>query len=174
MDAVYKPIYDSGHPKLDRDHEILVDLLRELKARDFDSANVELMGMELLAYLDAHFEHEEQLMDLYGYPGTPEHRDAHNRFRSQAEGLARDCALPDATVQPLVAAIERWLESHMQGEDARFAEFLGERGAEACEDETGVFSASERLANWPEQARLKPRCCDGSCDGSCDASCDCK
>ena len=59
----------------------------------------------------------------------------------------RQCNMPGATVNPLVAAIEPWLESHMRGEDELFAEFLGGQSVEPCSPACGLFTVSEKVKN---------------------------
>jgi hemerythrin len=61
MSALSEKIYGAGHANLDRDHEVLLQIVGELKNLPADSPRLERIGAELLAYLDAHFEDEERL-----------------------------------------------------------------------------------------------------------------
>lgn len=143
-------VYGSGHASLDRDHDLLFLILRSLKpaidiGSDVGADTRELFGVELLAYAEAHFEHEEQLMERYRYPGTAAHQEEHQRFRKQAYALVRACVTPNALLGPLVAAVEDWIETHMREADARFAEFLNSRNVERCGGDSGIFSDADNL-----------------------------
>jgi len=79
-------VYGSGHANLDRDPDLLFLILQNLK-RAIDIGSDEgadtraLFGMELLAYAEAHFEHEEKLMERCQYPDAAAHKEEHRRFR---------------------------------------------------------------------------------------------
>lgn len=137
-------VHGSGHANLDRDHEILYEIVQRLKqGLKGEAEDRELIGSELLAYTDAHFEHEEELMDRHRFPGAPAHKLAHQKFRTQLEGMVRTCAAPDAPLEPLVLAIENWFEIHIREVDARFAEFLMSKNVETCPNDEGIFSDSD-------------------------------
>lgn len=137
-------VYGSGHANLDRDHEILYEIVNRLKqGLNGEAENRELIGSELLAYTDAHFENEEELMDRHGFPGAPAHKQSHQKFRSQLEAMVRTCAMPDTPLEPLVLAIETWFDSHIRESDARFAEFLMSKNVETCLEDQGIFSDSD-------------------------------
>lgn len=133
-----------GHPNLDRDHDILFTILDKLKLGLHVAADSRAsISAELRAYADAHFEHEEQLMERYRYPATSAHKEAHQQFRVQLEALVGACALPDAALQPLVAAIEGWIDSHLRDADARLADFLRTFNVERCDPDIGLFDDSD-------------------------------
>lgn len=97
---------------------------------------------ELLAYTAAHFEHEEQLMERYHYPGTLAHKQAHQTFRTQLDELVSACGGASVRPLPLVNAVEAWIHTHMLDLDACLAEFLNQCDVEACHGDIGVFSDS--------------------------------
>lgn len=115
-------VYGSGHVNLDRDHEILITILRRMKEPDLDASALQRSLTELLAYLDAHFEHEEDLMNRYDYPEAPAHKESHREIRTDVERL--HCCCPAGAMQELVCALDLWIETHMRGVDAQLAAFL--------------------------------------------------
>lgn len=139
-----------GHASLDRDHDLLFLILGNLKpaldiGSDVGADTRALFGVELLAYAEAHFEHEEQLMERYRYPGKAAHQEEHERFRKQAYSLVRACVTPNSPLGPLVAAVEDWIDTHMREADARLAEFLNSCNVERCGADSGLFADADCL-----------------------------
>jgi hemerythrin-like metal-binding protein len=129
------PVYGAGHPNLDRDHEILLRIRHDLGAAAAQPARWQALCLELLAYLDAHCEHEEQLMARYHYPGAEAHRNDHTAARQHLQSLVG--STPESG--ELVAAMDNWIHSHMRNVDARFAEFLSLLDVPPPEDPGGSF-----------------------------------
>jgi hemerythrin-like metal-binding protein len=129
MGAIIPPQYGSGYEELDRDHVLLIQILSDLKAAtNAPPSRLNDLMLQLRAYLDAHFEHEEQLMQQFQYYDTAAHQASHRDIKQQAERLADAIAadIPTAIAASL-RAIEGWIEEHMCGVDRKLAEFLSER-----------------------------------------------
>jgi hemerythrin len=134
----------SGHANLDRDHDILFDILNRANLGFHDNpGGSECISVELLAYTDSHFEHEEQLMDLYHYPLASAHKQAHDQFRVQLKGLVGACDGSESDLQPLILTLENWFERHIREVDARFAEFLSNRSVDTCSADSGFFASEQ-------------------------------
>ena len=129
----------SGHVNLDRDHEILIAILERLQVPNVDKDGLTVLAAQFLAYLDAHFEHEEDLMTRYEYPLAPAHKEAHQEMRVQAERLVAACVVRREAVPELISSIELWIESHMRGVDAQFAAFLNGHDVEHPDADVKVF-----------------------------------
>jgi hemerythrin len=139
-------IYGAGHTNLDRDHALLFDILVKLKSADLNRSDVPALANQLVAYLDAHFEHEELLMDRYGYPDAMEHKRAHSHFRAEAISMLRGCSAPEASRDVLSLSIEQWLENHTRMDDRVFANFLNSFDVEKVGANFGVYAAVEEGA----------------------------
>jgi hemerythrin-like metal-binding protein len=134
--------YGSGYAELDRDHALLIQILRELKANtNAPPSRLNDLMLQLRAYVDAHFEHEEQSMEQFQYYDTSAHKQSHRDIKQQAEHLADVIAADIPTAIPAcLSAMERWIEEHMCGVDRKLADFLSERDRLArAEAETGAL-----------------------------------
>jgi hemerythrin-like metal-binding protein len=81
--------------------------------------------LQLRAYLDAHFEHEEALMDRFQYEAATTHKACHEVFRKQADDLAAaiEADLPIA-ISASIAALEEWIDVHVCDVDRKLADYL--------------------------------------------------
>lgn len=118
--------YRAGYEELDRDHAVLMDILARLRmSTNAPQWKLNDLMLELRAYLEAHFEHEEALMDRFQYEEAATHKACHAVFRKQADDLAAaieaDC--PNA-IATSIAALQEWIDTHICGVDRRLAEFL--------------------------------------------------
>jgi hemerythrin len=118
--------YGTGYEELDRDHALLVDILRRLKAStNAPPSKLNDLMLELRAYLDAHFEHEEILMDRFQYADAAGHKASHEVFRRKADDLAdaieADCP---RSISTSITALEEWIDVHVADVDRRLAEYL--------------------------------------------------
>ncbi len=118
--------YGAGYQELDHDHGLLIDILRQLKAStNAPPSRLNDLMLQLRAYLDAHFEHEEALMDRFHYTEAAAHKSSHEVFRKRADDLAdaieADC--PDS-IRKCIAALESWIDEHVCDVDRKLAEFL--------------------------------------------------
>jgi len=142
MGAIIPPQYGSGYEELDRDHALLIEILRDLKAStNAPPSRLNDLMLQLRAYLDAHFEHEEQLMEQFQYYDTAAHKQSHRDITRQAEHLADAIAadIPTA-ISACLSAMEGWIEEHMCGVDRKLADFLSERDPSAhAREEPGAF-----------------------------------
>lgn len=139
MGAIIPRQYGSGYAELDRDHALLIQILKELKAAtNAPPSRLNDLMLQLRAYLDAHFEHEEQLMERFQYYDAAAHYASHREIKEQADRLAAAIAADTPTaISASVSAIERWIEEHMCGVDRKLADFLAER-AEPANAEGGI------------------------------------
>lgn len=118
--------YGAGYEELDHDHALLIDILRQLKAStNAPPSRLNDLMLQLRAYLDAHFEHEESLMDRFHYADAASHKACHDVFRKHADDLAdaiqADCPLAISTS---ISDLESWIDVHVCDVDRRLAEYL--------------------------------------------------
>jgi hemerythrin-like metal-binding protein len=142
MGAIIPPQYGSGNEELDRDHARLIEILSGLKtSTNAPPSRLNDLMLQLRTYLDAHFEHEEQLMEQFQYYDTAAHQQSHRDIKQQAEHLADAIAadIPTA-ISACLSAMAGWIEEHMCGVDRKLADYLSERDRLArAEAETGAL-----------------------------------
>ena len=66
-----------GHPVIDSDHQEFVELLNQLD--NANNADFPALFKALFEHTEQHFETENQLMQVYGFPAQVEHTGEHQR-----------------------------------------------------------------------------------------------
>ena len=122
-----------GVDEIDRQHQILVDLLAEAAAKLTGRANDPLFDritQDLLAYAIYHFETEEKLMQKYGYAqAAPDeakgHIAAHRHFTEQVVAMRDEArtGFPEADAA-LLHFLREWLVDHIMNTDKRLGGFI--------------------------------------------------
>lgn len=78
-----------GVAVLDRDHDVMMSLAQQIarfrRIADFDGAVAALA--QLLSAAEIHWRREEDMLRLYGYPGTDEHARGHAAAKDRLAGL---------------------------------------------------------------------------------------
>ena len=114
-----------GEPKLDRQHQVLVDMLNQLNdaVRKNESANdVSRRFDEMIGYTEAHFAEEERMMDKCDYPGAAEHKEEHRRLLAEAHYLRERLAQGGELL--VLQSIKDWLLAHTENVDKPFTAYL--------------------------------------------------
>ena len=96
-------------------------------------AELEIRLTRLIQGFQSHFQSEEGLMRVNGFPGLERHSAEHRKLIRQIRELRDD--LESGVVklcETLAGFVRLWTEQHITGPDACFAQFLEERGT-ACE-----------------------------------------
>jgi hemerythrin-like metal-binding protein len=84
---------------------------------------------ELANYAKIHFEHEEEAMHQYSYPGLPEHLGEHSAFIKKVQELQEQFNAGTASIEISVYNfLTAWVFSHIQKTDKKYAEFFSEVG----------------------------------------------
>lgn len=126
-----------GHPMVDSDHAMLIDLINEAKtcAREHKLDAVSEVLARLAAYVDGHFGREESLLKEIGYPALAEHQKKHASFVGVTRKLndAYAAAPNDAARMRAAEDIDRsltmWLVNHILVEDMKYRPFLKGAGS---------------------------------------------
>lgn len=124
-----------GVEVLDRDHQILVDLIRRIAdARDEDASKEghgvrELLSevlVELVAYTVYHFDREERVMAACGYPELEAHRDEHSVLTREVKDLQRRFCEddPDLGRDELLVFLTGWLNHHIMLQDMAYRTYV--------------------------------------------------
>jgi hemerythrin len=129
---VWKEIYQTGIVTLDEEHQGLVELINQLCEAIREKRGKDVLGEVLTALLDYtehHFQHEEELMRQYGFPGLEEHQQIHQLLRDTVQEInAKNVAGSEKLAQELYKFLRGWLLGHIVEVDKKYGAYLESRG----------------------------------------------
>jgi hemerythrin-like metal-binding protein len=138
-----------GVALLDSDHKALVKLINQLHNALEDkeeSSRLDQIFQNLIAYIELHFEREEQVMEACNYPEISEHKEEHlsftqnmyymrdRYFSGEAAGVGRE----------LLIYLKDWLNHHILIQDMSYKPYAEDN--ELADQVAQIFGAglSER------------------------------
>lgn len=132
MNIEWSPTYSVGVADLDRQHQALVALIRQLQDA-IAAGSVRAAMAPLLAsirqYIDFHFRYEEQLLEKHGYAGLAAHKEEHARLIEQYQEMEQKYVNGFLHAgAPLLQFLYRWLTDHICIHDKAYAAHLASRG----------------------------------------------
>ena len=124
----WKPRYSVHIDAIDRQHQTLVALIRQLqeamweaRGRAFQNTLVD----QLAAYTREHFLFEEDMLSKLGYEALAEHVEQHRTLTSQVcelqQKLHDNVAISNAS---LMLFLRNWLTDHIMRHDQKYAHAL--------------------------------------------------
>lgn len=117
-----------GIPRFDEDHKIVFELLKAFEggsATKLDSAQIKATFDALWGYVLSHFEREEDLMEVHGYPGAAEHKAHHEALKEGLTELRTRYAADDPDVlKDLGPFVDAWLNIHILEQDMAYKDFF--------------------------------------------------
>lgn len=119
-----------GNALIDEQHREWVRIFNELEEsiRQQSSSPGEFQLQLLKKVLDfsrEHFQEEERLMALHGYPGAARHHRMHKEFDLQLYEKYRQVMAGELVLRSeLMAMIRNWFLSHTSSEDRRTFQFI--------------------------------------------------
>ena len=122
--------------QLDREHWELIAEEKEFAAaldEGASRAELEMRLSHLIQAFQRHFQSEEGLMRLNGFPELARHSADHRKLIRQMRNLRRPGLWHRKLCETLAGFVRLWTEQHITGPDARFAQFLQEKGASASQ-----------------------------------------
>lgn len=103
----------------DAQHQVLFEILDDIREPVSDVETVR----RLRQYTETHFALEEQYMVQLEYPGLVAHKQAHDLFRSEIDGLLEQ--EHDAQFRELISIyLTEWLTRHVFGIDKDLEAFI--------------------------------------------------
>ncbi|MEI6986538.1 MAG: hemerythrin family protein [Rhodospirillaceae bacterium] len=115
---------------IDEEHRLLMTVLNRIidcRGSPTQYSTADRALRDLFAYADYHFEHEEDLMTSYEYPGINEHKAQHLIFITKLRQMDRELTTGIASVDDLARFIMEWFVIHIQMFDMEMGVFLAER-----------------------------------------------
>jgi len=127
----WKAVYETGIVALDTEHKALIEQINRLFEAVRNKQGEEVLG-EILAmlttYTHEHFEHEEQLMTKYGYPGLKEHLAVHQQLREDVQAMTeRHSSGTEVLAAELLKFLRVWVLEHIVEVDKKYGAFLESR-----------------------------------------------
>ena len=121
----WQPEYSVGIDAIDRQHQALVDLIRQLqeamqegRGRAFQRTLIE----RLVAYTIGHFRFEEDFMRERGYESRAGHIELHRVMTNQVRELQRKIQDGEAVSNAaLMLFLRSWLTDHIMQHDQAYA-----------------------------------------------------
>lgn len=116
--------YELGIPKIDTQHQKLVEIINRLfhahdEEKGQDTVNTIFMG--LFNYCNYHFAIEEMVMGKHAYDEYHSHKKRHDLFTDKMKSFKRDYLMGDSSaLQNTVNYLKGWLIDHILVEDKKY------------------------------------------------------
>jgi len=127
IDIPWEKKFEVGNLNIDREHQILLDLIRHL-SQALDRHEPEDWCMRLLRemqkFIDYHFFSEENLMLRNGYPDYVEHQKKHTEFLISLQERIDAYASDRIDLEAVVVFLFDWFVMHTSQVDKRLGRFL--------------------------------------------------
>lgn len=125
------PFFRSGDPRLDIEHQNIIDISNEIINSCFIEGNEAVvidLFKKFIKVNKEHFKNEEELLDLFAYEKTSEHAEIHKELISKSEKLLKKLIL--RKVEPVDVAeylIQEVVIGHLVKQDFEFFHIFNER-----------------------------------------------
>ena len=131
---VWSEAMSVGHPELDNDHRVLIDLINQLAAADDcnDRASAEFVIDELIQYTMQHFAREEELLERLDYHELTQHMGSHVALTRRVMALRERfvTGLSNRLSTDILDFLSTWLANHILKDDMLYAPLV--KAAEAA------------------------------------------
>jgi hemerythrin len=117
-----------GEVEIDNEHWELFALINDLSDKHtigVSPASISVTLIALVNYIEAHFDHEERLMEESSYPDIQAHKQAHKALDLQVREFQSVFMTNPYSFDydALFEFLTNWLKSHILKVDMKFAEF---------------------------------------------------
>ncbi len=122
----WKDEYVTGIPNIDKDHQILVELLtrvEEAVAKREGPTSIFSAVEQLTKMTKAHFDQEVAMMRIERYPGVEQHANDHKEFLGQL-GELETATFGGAAWNEALHFFRFFLEQHLLASDKEYALFV--------------------------------------------------
>jgi len=123
--VTWTPQLSVGVQPLDIDHKLIISLINQLHDAVADGEGKETVGSVLNAlydYTEYHFEREELLMQVCGYPDLEQHKKIHEGLKAKVKEIRDDYAKSKSkdVSDEVLLFMKTWLTDHIQGRDKAY------------------------------------------------------
>jgi hemerythrin len=131
---VWEPSFSVNVEFLDKQHQMLVQMINDLHDAMLDGNEKETIGKlieQLLTYAAMHFAREEHYFDIFGYPDTDMHKKQHKDFERKISVFETDFKAGRESISTeIMKFLGDWLAEHIKGSDKQYSQFLNARGVQ--------------------------------------------
>jgi hemerythrin len=124
--------YSVGIKKFDEQHQKLIEILNDLHGAMSSGKSREILGnilADLITYTKTHFANEENLMQLYKFPGYSAHKVIHDTLTQKVVDFQKAYKEGSSSIGvEILGFLNRWLVDHIQGTDKGYTAFLNGKG----------------------------------------------
>jgi hemerythrin len=127
IDIHWDSKYEIGHPRIDHEHQVFVDLIRSVSVEADGKGSEERAGRllsEVKKYAEFHFVSEENIMLDAGYPDYEAHRREHAVLLAELDDRLHRFRCGELALEAIVEFMFNWFALHTTREDRKIAEFL--------------------------------------------------
>lgn len=125
---VWKPEYEIGEPKIDAQHQRIIELIGQISSCWTDSSSYESLSdilADMTAYAHEHLSYEEKVMADCDYPELESHLVEHKNFVRKTAKLCMEAVrntnqAPDQIYDFLV----QWWDRHILEVDQQYKPYL--------------------------------------------------
>lgn len=126
--ACWQDEYCTKNEKIDQEHQALfqiVDGLHNAMLRQEPPSVLKAILENLATHTWAHFQTEENLMQIRHYPGYRRHKQVHDRLKTKVTHLLQNIEQPaPAITTDVTSFLTEWLVHHIKGEDQKMIQFF--------------------------------------------------
>ncbi len=131
----WRDAFNTGIGQVDKDHRHLFSLINLLEVN-----TVNQVLDELLSYVAEHFQHEEELMRLSGYPDMADHIRQHEQLtNSVAKIVSTTVTWTPELIEQFRTFGLKWLVGHILNTDAKFGRWFRDNPIEYTMDPEGHY-----------------------------------
>lgn len=123
--------FEIGHPRIDAEHRIFLNLIQEFGERLEGGATLDSLRRiltELRYYAEFHFVSEENLMEEVGYPALAEHQQLHKMLLATLKDQIRQTLSTAQPSRAFLTFLLDWFSIHTSREDRKLASYVAENG----------------------------------------------
>jgi hemerythrin len=126
-----------GVGQFDEEHKRLIGLLNELAEAMSTGHGKQALGPildALIVYTKTHFDNEERLMKLRGYPEYEAHKKEHDALNKQVLDVRAkfQAGATSALSIELMTFLKSWLSKHILGTDQKYTAFFNAKAVPAA------------------------------------------
>jgi len=130
MDIQWDDKYLVGHPRIDHEHQVFVELIRTVsQAADAQPSKDRVLRllMEVKKYAEFHFISEENIMIDADFPEYEQHKREHNHLLSELEDELHRFRFEEIDLHHITNFMFEWFALHTTKMDMRLTHFLAEK-----------------------------------------------
>lgn len=123
----WEPGYEVGHPRIDFEHRIFLELINDVAARAERQATregVSRLLRELEKYAEFHFFSEENIMEDGGYPKLETHRAEHRALLNQLNNHIWLLEAGEIDLKRILLFLYDWFVNHTLQSDKLVADYV--------------------------------------------------